>query len=181
MRQSIKLLLLLLPVIGYLNPVMADDAYQQLYSAALTGSASAQFELGQMHEYGRGVHQDDSTALEWYRKSAAQKNTKALYRLGVLNDNGWGLSANKTQAIKYYGAAAEMGHIFAQHDLAIMYLHGTGTEKNLVSAYKWLRIAQLNGSDLMYKHLRLVATEMSAEQMELAEYLASVWKKRTRI
>lgn len=180
LQSSLTVISLLLTFLA--TAVAGNSTVNQLYSAAAGGSAAAQFKLGQMYEYGRNnVDQDDSKAVKWYRQSAAQNNTSALYRLGVLNDNGWGLPTNKAQALTYYRAAANQGHIFAQHDLGIMYFQGTGIERSLINAYKWLRIAQLNGSELMQKHLRLVASEMNQEQIKLAEFLAKGWKKRTRI
>jgi len=164
------------------NPVVSHAAipkiYKQLHGAAINGSAEAQFQLGLIFEYGRGVNQDDSVATSWYEKSAAQGFTDAQYRLAVLSDNGWGKAPNKEVAFKHYKNAAENGHELAQHDLAIMYFKGAGTDKNLLQAYKWLKIAVLNGNALMQKHLSLVAQEMSAVEIQIAENLANSWMER---
>jgi len=147
----------------------------QLYNLASNGSASAQYELGLLYEYGRGVNQDDTIALFWYEKSAAQKYTSALYRLAILYDNGWGPLVDKEKALNLYAAAAEKGHSLAQHDLAILYFQGTDAPKNLLQAYKWLNIAVKSGNPLMQKHLSLGANEMSVDEIEVAEYLAEEW------
>jgi len=155
--------------------------YEQEYQAAIAGSAEAQFQIGLLFEYGRGVNQDDSIATKWYEKSAAQGFSNAQYRLAVLYENGWGKAADKKLAFKFYKSAAENGHELAQHDLAIMYFNGAGVEKNHVHAYKWLRVAVLSGSALMEKHLNMVALEMSPEEIEIAEYLAKIWIERSSI
>jgi len=157
---------------------LKTEYQKQLFRAAVAGEAGAQFELGSMFEYGRGVEQDDSVAADWYEKSALQKYSSAQYRLAVLLDNGWGRQSNKEAAFKLYKAAAGSGHELAQHDVAIMYYQGIGTKKNLVEAYKWLRIAVLNGSPLMQKHLKVVAMEMSPAEIELATALADDWENR---
>lgn len=155
--------------------------HEQLHSSALNGSASAQFELGLLFEYGRGVNQDDVVAAHWYEKSAAQNNINAQYRLAVLSDNGWGKPPDKKRAVELYTLAAENGYGLAQHDLAIMYLEGTGTPKSLLQAYKWMRIAVMSGNPLMQKHLKMVAMEMSVDEIAEAEYLAMEWMEGTGI
>lgn len=159
--------------------LLNTEQQKQLYREAVAGDAHAQFELGSLFEYGRGVEQDDSIAADWYEKSALQQFSSAQYRLAVLLDNGWGRESNKEAAFALYKAAAESGDELARHDVAIMYFQGVGTKKNLVQAYKWLKIATLNGSPLMQKHLGVVAGEMSAEEIELASALAEGWETET--
>jgi len=153
----------------------ASPQYQQLHHLATEGSASAQYELGLVFEYGRAVTQNDAAAAYWYEQAAAQNYVDALYRLAILNDNGWGCPADKAKALKLYEIAAEFGHSLAQHDLAMMYFQGSGAPKSLLQAYKWLRIADINGNPLMGKHLRRVSKEMSSGDIEEAEHLARQW------
>ena len=47
------------------------------------GSSSAQFNLGLMFSYGRGVPQDYATAVAWYQKAAAQGNAAGQSNLVV--------------------------------------------------------------------------------------------------
>jgi len=146
-----------------------------LHNLAMQGSATAQYELGLLYEYGRGVDQDDFIALYWYEKSAAQSFTNALYRLAILYDNGWGLLPDKEKALSLYQKAANNGHPFAQHDLAIMYFKGTDAPKNLPQAYKWLKIAVYSGNPLMQKHLKMVEKAMSTTEIDMAESLVQEW------
>ncbi len=154
--------------------VSAPDI-EKLRSSAKSGSGVAQYALGLRYEYGRGIAQSDSQAMFWYRKSAVQGVASAQYRLAVLLDNGWGGTVNKQQAFAWYKAAAEQGIALAQHDLAIAYFQGSGTERNLMQSFMWLTIADLNGSPLMQKHLKLVAAEMTADEIETARHLADYW------
>ena len=146
-----------------------------LRQTALSGSAESQFKLGELFEYGRGVERSDSKAAYWYEQAASQQYALAQYRLAILYDNGWGNPVNKEKAFVLYKAAAEQGVELAQHDVAIAYYQGSGTEKNLLLAYKWLKIADLNGNPLMQKHLNLVASEMSPDEIESAKFLAEGW------
>jgi hypothetical protein len=51
---------------------------------ARQGNADAQFNLGWMYEKGRGVPQDDKTAVKWYRLAAEQGNAVAQQYLRTL-------------------------------------------------------------------------------------------------
>ena len=156
--------------------ISADDI--RLSALANRGTSAAHYELGLMHEYGRGVTKDDAAAIYWYEKAANQRFPDALYRLAILHDNGWGVSSDKEKALLLYKSAAEKGHVLAQHDVAVMYLHGTGTAKSLLQAYKWMKIAVLSGNPLMPKHLSKITKEMSHDEIAVAEYLAQEWMER---
>jgi len=147
----------------------------QVLQLAIGGSASAQYELGLRYEYGRGVSQDDVSAVYWYKQSATQEFVNAQYRLAILYDNGWGTAPDKQKALTLYRTAAEKGHTMAQHDLAIMYFEGSEAPRSPLQAYKWLKIAVVGGNPLMEKHLRMIATEMSEDEVKTAEYLANEW------
>ncbi|MFT7312847.1 MAG: TPR repeat protein, partial [Paraglaciecola sp.] len=83
-------------------PVFADDCSQRLNSnelegafticseAAKQGDAAAQLNLGFMHDFGKGMPQDDKQAVYWYRKAAEQGYAAAQYNLGLMYDNGEG-------------------------------------------------------------------------------------------
>ncbi len=53
---------------------------------------SAQFNLGEMYEYGLGVQKDDVKAFEWYSKAAAQGYAPAQNNLGIMYEYGRSVS-----------------------------------------------------------------------------------------
>jgi len=65
----------------------------------------AQNNLGVMYQNGRGVRQDDSQAVRWYRKAAEQGYASAQNNLGLMYVNGEGVP----QAVKWFRKAAEQG------------------------------------------------------------------------
>jgi TPR repeat protein len=146
-----------------------------LRQRAERGEADAQYRLGTVYEYGRGVHRDDAEALKWYVRAARQGYDDAQYRLGVMYDNGWGVAIDDRRAAAWYRDAAEQGHALAQHDLAFMYFAGTGVPHDLVRAYMWLDIAVAGGNAVMIKHRAHVAASMTSAQVDQARRLASVW------
>ena len=142
---------------------------------AQRGHVQAQYQLGVIYEYGRGVRADDRQAVAWYHKAAQQGSAAAQYRLAVLHDNGWGIPRDDAKAVHWYRRAAVQGHTLAQHDLAFMYWAGRGVNKDKVQTYMWLSIAVGGGSVLMGKHLRRVAAAMTPAEIAEAERLARDW------
>ena len=59
-----------------------ETAWKYLLPLAKNGQAEAQVIIGDMYNIGRGVQQDNSQAIEWYRKAAALGNLDAIQMLG---------------------------------------------------------------------------------------------------
>ena len=54
-------------------------------AAAKKNDGCAQFQLGMMYMYGRGIKKDDAKAKEWFKKSAASGFEKAKMQLSQTN------------------------------------------------------------------------------------------------
>ena len=67
-----------------------------------------------MYDHGRGVAQDDSAAMKWYRMAADQGDANAQYNLGVMYQNGQGVAQDDSAAIKWFRMAADQGDANAQ-------------------------------------------------------------------
>ena len=55
------------------------------------GNADAQFNLGFMYEYGKGVPQDYQQAAKWYKLAANQGHAYGQYNLGLMYVQGDGV------------------------------------------------------------------------------------------
>ena len=66
------------------------------------GDAKAQYNLGIMYGYGRGVPQDNKEAVKWYRKAAEQGLAIAQYNLGIMYENGHGVPQDYVLAYKWF-------------------------------------------------------------------------------
>jgi TPR repeat protein len=62
------------------------------------GDVGAQFLLGLMYEHGRGVPQDETEAVRWYRLAANQGFAVAQSNLGVMYRNGRGVPQDDVAA-----------------------------------------------------------------------------------
>lgn len=118
-----------------------------LNQAAKYGHAEAQFELGTMYAYGRGVDKNDAEAAKWLRAAAEQGLDMACLVLGIrYNDR-----QNYPEAEKWFRAAAVRGHAWSQCELGKMCFRGHGVEQNYAEAVKWFRFAAEQGfADAQY-------------------------------
>lgn len=113
-------------------------AFRLFQPLAEQGDAVAQYQLGNMYVFGRGVHADSGQAAVWFRKAAEQGNPKAQYSLGFLYDNGMGVTQDYAQAFAWTLKAAEQGDGEAQFQVATRYEYGRGVPQNFALAAIWL-------------------------------------------
>ena len=73
------------------------------------GDAMAQFNLGLLHETGRGVAEDFAQAAAWYERAALQGLTQAQFNLALLHQTGRGVEKDGTQALYWLEVAARHG------------------------------------------------------------------------
>ena len=73
------------------------------------GDAMAQFNLGLLHETGRGVAEDAAAAAAWYERAALQGVTAAQYNLAALHQAGRGVPKDAAQALYWLEVAARLG------------------------------------------------------------------------
>ncbi len=143
--------LLLLPAI----PVQADfyaglDAYRagdfekalaEWLPLAGAGDLEATYRIGRLYARGRGVAQDDTVAVEWFRKAARQGYAPAQNDLGTMYEQGRGVERDDVQAVRWFRAAAESGRAAAQANLATMYELGRGVAADDGAAFRWYALA----------------------------------------
>ena len=82
-------------------------AHDKLRHAAEQGDPEAQWNLGRMYEYGRGVPQDHPEAARWYRRAAEQGHATAQYNLGWMYATGKGVAQDDREAEKWFRRAAQ--------------------------------------------------------------------------
>lgn len=73
------------------------------------GDALAQFNLGLLHETGRGVAEDPAEAAGWYERAARQGMVRAQYNLALLHQIGRGVAQDVEQALFWLEVATRLG------------------------------------------------------------------------
>ena len=75
------ILLLCIFAAGTATTAQAKSIDPALLAKANAGDAEAQYQLGNMYNFGDGVRPDYAQALIWYRKSAEQGNADSEFQL----------------------------------------------------------------------------------------------------
>jgi uncharacterized protein len=70
------------------------------------GHVGAQYYLGLLYDFQKGVPQDFAVAREWYEKAAAQGHAGAQTNLGGMYEFGHGVQRNDVLAYMWYSIAA---------------------------------------------------------------------------
>lgn len=145
------------------------------------GDRAAQFNLGLIYESGNAGSPDMTTAVKWYKKSAAQHFPKAHHNLGRLYYMGDGVPEDYTLAVKHFQPAAEQGIAFSHFFLGMIYAGGgKGIQADHVQAYKRLSLAAALHTSAEYRRdaiatRQILAKGMAVEKVTVAEHLARVW------
>jgi len=119
--------------------------FPRLIRKAQAGDRKAQSQLGMAYATGQWTQREDSKAVEWFTKAAAQGDTQAQYALGDFYANGRGVKADYAQAAKWMRMAAEAGDPRAQAALGSFYDIGTGVPRSDAEAFKWSMKAAQQG------------------------------------
>jgi TPR repeat protein len=124
---ALGLLLVCLAVPAWADYQAGMDAYNRGdYATALRewrplaeqGDANAQYNLGVMYDFEKGVPQDFATARQWYEQAAAQGHAGAQNNLGGLYEFGHGVTQDYVRAYMWYNVAAAHSTGDAQKDVA---------------------------------------------------------------
>ncbi len=95
-------------------------ARKELRPLAEQGNATAQFNLGAMYDFGKGVPQDDKEAVGWYRLAAEQGDASAQNNLALMYFTGRGVPKDYVQARMWVNLAAAQGHEEARKAVDIL-------------------------------------------------------------
>ena len=101
---------------------------------AAAGHIDAQYRLGRLYFYGRGVARDDATAADWYRRAALQGHARSQTNLGYLYESGRGVDQDAAEAARWYRMAANQGRSEAQFRLGALLEAGRGVARDASGA-----------------------------------------------
>lgn len=105
-------------------------------------------------------------------KVAAQADDKeAQYQLGIYYGDDKLIEANYIESIYWLKRASSQAHVGAQLQLARMYVLGKGVPVNKIQAYVIFKIASINGSDEAMDEADSLASQMSLQELDEANYI----------
>jgi localization factor PodJL len=123
------------------NGAQAKDSLAGLQSLAVTGDASAQYELGARYAEGRIIPRDSKLAAQWFERAAHQGLAAAQYRLGSAYEKGIGVTRDLNVAKTWYQRAADAGNVRAMHNVAVLIAEGTDGKPDYAAAANWFKQA----------------------------------------
>lgn len=132
---------------------------------AEAGDRDAQYNVGNLHDRGLGLPEDDLAAIDWYGRAAAQGSVEAMVNLGMLYEAGRGVARDMTAAAEWFRRAAEAGNSLAQFKLGEAYAQGLGLPADPAQAAYWYRRAiERDLAAAMYRLGTMMATGQGIAQ-----------------
>ena len=122
--RNVTVLLVAMCLVATWGVVVTAQSAEELRARAEAGNAVAQFNLGFMYATGRGIPQNDTEAVRWYRRSAIQSFALAQAGLGHMYFSGRGVPQNDDEAARWYRRAAEQDYVAGRNNLEEMYAEG---------------------------------------------------------
>jgi hypothetical protein len=125
------------------------EGAQMLKPLADAGNQDAQYRLGMLYYYGKGVKEDEKQAIELWKKAAAQGNVDSMFQIG--SAFLFGAQTAKLvddpdrEAAMWYFQAASAGHAEAQYHLGLLFLAGKGVIEDRQQATYWMQQAAAQG------------------------------------
>lgn len=138
MKKSILLLLMLL----FILPMLAQDDLDSLRIQAEAGDATSQFELAL--EYLLGDEPDEKLAFEWMQKAVDQNEPNALFYLGYMYSAGIYVEEDSIKAHEYVKAAADQGNDDARNWMAIDIIDNDTTQEHWPEAVAYFLTSAAN-------------------------------------
>ncbi len=132
-----------------------EMALKEWQTLAEQGNPKAQLALGIMYVQGKGVPQNATEAVRWYRLAAEQGDSEAQEKLGVMYEHGEGVP-DYSQARNWYLRAAEQGRVAAQSNLGTIYAAGLGVTQDFEEASRWFHLAAEQGDAISQFNLGLI-------------------------
>ena len=153
-------------------------AFIEFQTLAERGNTIAQYYLGVMYDYGRGVPENDVEAARWFRVAAEQGFLAAQNDLGLMYVLGHGVPQDDDQALHWWQKAADKGFPAAQKNLGLMHRTGRGVPKDLVQALMWYKLAADGGNKEAANNRDKFVKNMTPEQIAEARRRARTWAAR---
>jgi TPR repeat protein len=96
-------------------------AFREWMPLAEQGDARAQYFVGGLYSFGRGVERNDKQAMYWTRKSAENGYANAIYSIAEQYQLGFRVDKDINESIRWYEKLANKNDVKAQIKLGFLY------------------------------------------------------------
>jgi TPR repeat protein len=136
------------------------QAFELLKPLDLNDDPNVQSLLGYMYAEGKGVTQNYTEAVRWYRLAAAQGLAVAQLNLGAIYVSGRGAPQDYAEAVRLFELAAAQNIVAAQAWMGYMYAEGKGVTQNYTEAVRWYRLAAAQGDTTAKNVILLIESKI---------------------
>ncbi|QJU59820.1 sporulation protein [Sphingomonas sp. AP4-R1] len=154
----------LAPILLALAAPVAAQSIDAIQTRAAAGDRASQFLLGEAYRTGQGVTPDRDQAIAWFRKAAAQGDTRAADALGLLLFT----KGERKEAIPLLEGAETRQDARALYLLGTARFNGDGVPKDLPRAYAEMRAAADKSLPQAIRSLQLMEPYISAQDRQAA-------------
>ena len=166
-----RVMCIILLLLSIATLCLADDlpdkpTLEDLELVAKTGSAEAQYQLGQRYYKGDGVDKDLPRAFELFSEAARHGHADAQFSAAIMCWVGMGTEKNIERSLELYCLAGEQEHYYSQLMLGDLYKGGDHVDENSAEALYWYLRALHQSKD--ESHI----AKLNAEVDELKKSLA---------
>lgn len=164
---------------GYGIPQNSPEAAKWYRRAGERGDAQAQTNLAGMYKDGEGVPQNNAEAAKWYLRAAEQGVAEAQFHAGGMLLLGRGVKENHTEAVRLIRLSAQQGHALALNQLAAMYKNEHVFTYDIVMVHMLRTLASIHGHEYGRHSFDILENEMTSEQVNESQRLATEWRVGT--
>lgn len=161
--------------INYYNHGNYKKAHETLLPLAEDGNDKAQFYVGVMYEFGKGVQKDIQKAKYWYADGAKEGNPSSQYNLARVYQKLGKKENNAYHNAKRWYTKAGIGGIGeAYNNLGYMYLEGEGIQQSKVKAFNYFEKSAAMKCGLAYLNMGYMYAwdkKMRPDKIRAYEYL----------
>lgn len=142
-----------------------NEVLAALQERATGGDRDAQYELGKLYEFGKGVQQSYTEAVTWFKTAAERDHPEAQVALATLYRLGLGVPRQDSEALQWALKAAAQGNLDGQRFVAVLYTEGDDIPRNDSEAFKWIqRAAKQNDPISMHNYAYFYAEGIGTPQ-----------------
>ena len=114
-----------------------QEAYNYFLNSAKHGDIYAQYAVGHMLAYGKGVDRAPDKAIVWFKKALKAGYIHANYELGRLYFYNESDLQDYAKSYEYFYEGAQQHDLGCEMGVGYMYEMGYGVKKDRAEAYEW--------------------------------------------
>lgn len=109
--------------------------FRLMLAAAKLGNSSAQINVGNYYDDGRGVQRNRSAALYWFKRAYRRRDFTAAHNIGCV----WRREGKPLRSLYWFSRAVELGDEESNLDIGKHFLHNEKNPRKAIVYFKRVR------------------------------------------